>query len=83
MFNRQASLKGTNSSLKLKILIPIYDYASGEETRRMPLLSRCIFIKFSEYKRRSEYKDWLDAHCEEFSAYTLDLIYTMKYKERI
>jgi len=86
MFNRQASLKGTNSSFKIKTFNTNSTIMlSGEETPEdAAFFSRCIFIKFSEYKRRSEYKDWLDAHCEEFSAYTLDLIlHYDEYKERI
>lgn len=86
MFNRQASLKGTNSSFRIKTFNTNSTIMlSGEETPDdAAFFSRCVFLKFSEYKRKSEYKDWFDTHCEEFSAFTLDLIlHYDEYRDRI
>ena len=59
---------------------------SGEETPNdNALFTRCVHMQFSSYKRGpAVYKDWMDKHCEDFSAFSLELITEYdRHKDRI
>jgi len=77
IYNRQISGKGTNSSFKTRGFAVRSTLAiSGEETPNdNALFTRCVHLQFSSYKRGPEnFKDWMDANCEGFSAFSLSLI---------
>jgi len=86
IFNRQVSGKGTNSSIKVKGFAVNSTLAiSGEETPNdNALFTRCVHLQFSSYKRNADYYEWMQKHCEDFSAFTMDLILNYdKHKDKI